>query len=500
MTVQCGAIADMTVLEIKLRRLRLRRGGRDVLRGLDWHLRPGQRWVLVGGNGAGKTQLLKLLAGSVWPEPAIPGAPPPRAYRRHGQWHHDTVDVQSEVAYVGPERQDRYTRYDWDFSVADVVATGCQRVDIPEGPLIAEVRGQAISTLRLLGIAALQERRFLQLSSGERRLVLLARALASRPALLLLDETLTHLDAPNQQRLLAWLQQAPQQGPAWVLSTHRRDHIPSSATHALVLRQGRVLAVGKLVSPRVVNALTRVLGRGQLHQRVQTSPKTCRVPLRLSVSQGELWLEGRLILREANLALHAGECWVITGENGSGKTALLRALYGDFPFALGSVVTRTGVKPGEPLQNFRVRCGFVAPQLQTDYPRQTSVLDTVLSGWDASYGIGEPPDRASRASAQAALKFWALSSWSRRPLAELSYGQARRVLFARAWIRSPEVLLLDEPLAGLDVRQRRLITTRIERARVSGAAIIMTTHHADEWPVNCAGELRIADARLLRVR
>jgi molybdate transport system ATP-binding protein len=493
----------MPALEVVLRQLHLQRGSRRILRAVNWQLRAGQRWVLVGGNGAGKTQLLKIVAGAVWPDPPARGERPSRRYRWRGRWHDDTLDVLAHIAYLGPERQDRYARYDWNFSVADLVATGLDRVDIPERALDAARRRKVQRILRSLGVEHLAEQRILEISSGERRLVLLARALASRPALLLLDETLTHLDAQNEQRLRRWFAATPRSGPAWVLSTHRRDHIPESATHALVLRNGRVVAAGALRLAAVQDALAQVLGRPAGSRTARAVPAAARGRPRrtlLAVRGGELWLEGRLILRDIDLRLRAGECWVLAGPNGSGKTMLLRALYGDFPFALGSRVTRTGVRPGEALQNFRLRCGLVAPQLQTDYPRQSTVLETVVSGWQASYGLNEAPDTAALAAAAGALKVWRLASWSRRRLAELSYGQVRRVLFARAWIRVPQVLLLDEPFAGLDARQRALIARRIEQARAGGAAILMACHHRDEWPVTCTGVLRIDGQRLVRER
>jgi molybdate transport system ATP-binding protein len=493
----------MPALEVVLRQLHLQRGGRSILQAINWRLRAGQRWVLVGGNGAGKTQLLKIVAAAVWPDPATRGARPARRYRWRGLWHDGTRDVLAHIAYLGPERQDRYARYEWNFSVAELVATGFDRVDIPERAMNESRRRKVLRILRSLGLETLADRRILEISSGERRLVLLARALASRPALLLLDETLTHLDAQNERRLRRWFAATPRSGPAWVLSTHRPDHMPESATHALVLRGGRVLAAGVRRHAVVQKALARVLGppAGNRTRRAATAVDSRRAARTLvAIAHGELWLEGRLILRNIELRLRAGECWVLTGSNGSGKTTLLRALYGDFPFALGSRILRTGVRPGEALQNFRLRCGFVAPQLQTDYPRQSTVLETVVSGWQASYGLNEAPDAAALAAAAEALKFWRLASWSRRRLVELSYGQVRRVLFARAWIRAPQVLLLDEPFAGLDAHQRALIARRIEHARAAGAAILMASHHRDEWPTTCTGVLRIDGRQLVLER
>src|SRR5580698_933221 len=97
-------------IDVQLRGIRLKRADRSILRDVNWRIRPGQRWVLAGANGAGKTQLLKLLAGIVRPLPCSPAA---LRWRLAGEWHAVPYDIKQHVAYVGPERQDKYERYDW---------------------------------------------------------------------------------------------------------------------------------------------------------------------------------------------------------------------------------------------------------------------------------------------------------------------------------------------------------------------------------------------------
>src|ERR1700676_3207374 len=91
-------------ISVDLNKGRLSLAGKSVLRGIDWHIRPGQRWVLLGPNGAGKTQLLKLLAGDVWPSPA--SGPPRRCYHYRGESFEDPYGIKQEIAYLGAERQD----------------------------------------------------------------------------------------------------------------------------------------------------------------------------------------------------------------------------------------------------------------------------------------------------------------------------------------------------------------------------------------------------------
>jgi ABC-type molybdenum transport system ATPase subunit/photorepair protein PhrA len=452
---------------------------------------------VLGHNGAGKTQLLKILAGSVWPDPSSgPGA---RRYRWQGRWQNHTLGVQDEIAYLGPERQDRYARYDWNFDVLSVLGTGLQRSDILQRPLTASQRAAVVRTLQSLGIAELAKRRFLELSVGERRLVLLARALLTLPQWLLLDESQSGLDQVNAARLQRWLNRR-RAHPSWVLTTHRVEDLPESATHCLVLNRGRAVACGARHLSQVRAALERECRDANkpvsIHTIMRVPNGTKRRRLVLAVEAADLWIEGRQILTRVSLQLRAGELLLLTGANGAGKTSLLRALYGDFPFAAGSKVTRLGVSLGEPLQNFRELCGFVAPQLQTDYPRTTSVLDVVISGRTASYGLTAPANAQERLAALTALRDWRLLSWARRPLLELSYGQTRRVLFARAWAHHPAVLLLDEPLVGLDLARRTEIGQRIERCRAAGTGVILATHELDDWPQRATTWLHIADGVL----
>src|SRR5258706_14818 len=161
-------------LTVELSRIHLLRGGKRILRDLRWRIRPGQRWILRGDNGAGKTQLLKLIAGDVWPQPRD-------GTRRNYRWRHqlytEPQGVKEEIAYVGAERQDRYEHYGWDLRVTEIVGTGIERSDVPLRALSAAERSHVARLLRRVGIESLARRRFLTLSQGERRLVLLARVL-----------------------------------------------------------------------------------------------------------------------------------------------------------------------------------------------------------------------------------------------------------------------------------------------------------------------------------
>lgn len=478
-------------LEIRLERVDLHRAGRAILRGIDWRLRAGERWVICGENGAGKTQLLKLCAGAVWPDPA--SAQGLRYFKSSAQ-PVDPIEALPEIAYVGPERQDRYERYGWNFTALEIVGTGLTRSDIPQGPLSSRAERTACEILRSFGIASLAKRRFLTLSYGERRLVLVARAVAMQPKILLLDETLGGLDARNRARMARWFARGSWQIPSWVLTTHRREEIPPVATHLLELDAGVVRAAGPITPPRretVPSAAKTTRTTRHPHTVTHT-----RGPVLVALRAADVYLDYHHVLHDVALEVRRGDCWVVHGANGAGKSTLLRTLYGDHPVALGGAIERRGISPGVPLAAFRQWCALVAPHLQSDPPHGETVLESIVSGLRRTIGLDGAPRADESRRARAAARALDLEPCVHRPLRELSYGQVRRVWFARAFVTRPRLLLLDEPFGGVDLATRTALRTRIDRYVAAGGTVVMSSHHTDEWPDRANLELELQHGRV----
>jgi molybdate transport system ATP-binding protein len=481
--------ADARYVEVRLANVHLEREGRTILDDVNWTIRPGEHWVLAGGNGAGKSQLLKLISGAVWPTPTGREV---RQYRWRRELWPGPFEVQDEISYVGPERQDKYERYGWNHTVEQVVGTGLYRTDIPLNPLDSGDCRRIAAVLGRLAIGQLSERRFLTLSYGERRLVLLARALASRPKLLLLDELLNGLDEVNHGRAMRWLAHTRRSRMPWVLAAHRVEDVPASATHALVLEKGRLVYCGKLRRApleRWLNVKHDDSGPAVPLQRKRRQ----RVPeFLVRLTKATVYLDEHPGLKKISLEVRPEQCWVVHGRNGSGKTTLLRTLYGDHGVAVGGRIERVGIEPGVPLEVFKQRVGLVAPHLQANHPQHLTVAEVVQSGRHSSIGLNDAPTAADRAAGRRSLEFFGLGELATRTLRELSYGQLRRVLFARAWVRHPDLLLLDEAFSGVDGPTRRSLKSHVEALVAAGTAVVMTTHHRPEWPDCVTHELELA--------
>jgi molybdate transport system ATP-binding protein len=503
-----SARSSARYIRVDLENVSLSLGGRAVLRGIDWQIRPGQRWVLIGPNGAGKTQLLKLLAGDVWPSPL--GAHL-RCYAYRGESFNDPYGIKQEIAYLGAERQDRYEHYQWNHRVEVVVGTGLHRTDIALEPLSSQERMRIGQLLRRLRIEALARRRFLTLSYGERRLVLLARALAWAPKLLLLDELFNGLDGRNRERVQHCLGALSRSSLPWVLTSHRSEDIPQAATHLCRLEGGRITLAAPLDARARRAALAgtgAARGTGTGRPRNQSARARARVHLAAAHGPGDadvlialrrvsVWREGAAVLRRVSLQIRRGECWVVHGANGSGKSSFMQLLHGDLSPASGGSITRAGIASGVPLALFKRQVGLVTAELQLLQPRYLSVEEVVASGLHASVGLEARLSDAQRLRARRALRRVGAAALAARTIRELSYGQLRRVLFARALVHEPAMLLLDEPHAGVDARTRARLRSLVQQAFESGVTVVISTHHRDEWPRGATHELELAQSRVV---
>ncbi|MGB7563524.1 MAG: ATP-binding cassette domain-containing protein [Prochlorococcaceae cyanobacterium] len=196
----------------------------------------------------------------------------------------------------------------------------------------------------------------------------------------------------------------------------------------------------------------------------------------------DAYLGPRLVFENLNLRLHLGEHTVVLGPNGSGKSALIKLLARElYPLVKPGSALRIFSSETVNLWDLRARLGLVSTDLQIGYVGRVRAFDVVLSGFFGSVGIGrsQQPTGAQRERVRELMAQLALLDLAERPFAQLSDGQKRRLLLARALVHDPEVLVLDEPTNGLDLRSRHQLLDILRDLARSGTTLLLVTHQIE---------------------
>jgi zinc transport system ATP-binding protein len=193
----------------------------------------------------------------------------------------------------------------------------------------------------------------------------------------------------------------------------------------------------------------------------------------ITVTHGVVGYDGRPVLRDVSLTVTAGEVVAVLGANGSGKSTLIRAVLGLVPLSSGSVTLFD-----RPLRRFRQwhRIGYVPQRLGAGSGVPATVREVVASGRLARRGVLRPAGRADRAAVDAALESVGLADRARDPVATLSGGQQQRTLIARALAGQPELLVLDEPTAGVDAASQEAFAGALHDFVGGGGTVLLVAH------------------------
>ena len=481
---------------VTLDRVDVRLAGATLLAAASLEVRAGEGLAVVGPSGSGKSTLLRLLRGDIWPHPASAGR---RLFHGADGPSESPIGARERFALVAPEAQDAYVRHDWDLPVEAVIRSGLFDAVFPPEAATASQAARVREAAELLGVGHLLGRSVLALSRGEARRVLLARALAPRPELLLLDEPCDGLDAHARSAFLEHVSGVLRRGTAVVLATHREEEIVPEIRTVVEVNEGRIRARARDGAPDGDHDPTRSRSRSR-----STSTSTSRLdrdhaadPRRVlfSISNATVLVGGRAVLSGIDFTLHAGERVAVLGSNGAGKSTFLRLLAGEEQPASG-VVRRLDLGERAAAFELRGRVGVVSPELQARHRFDATGEAVVLSGFQGTIGLADEPTPGQRARARETMARLGIAHLGARHLLTLSYGELRKLLVARALAPGPEALLLDEPLAGLDAASRGWIIRTLARGRDAGAALVTVTHHADELPPGIERVLSLEDGRL----
>lgn len=460
-----------------LENLALSYRAKPALQGISWRWVPGEHWAILGANGAGKTALATVIAGE--------------QTRFAGSFHRSPALRDGGTAYVCFERGRRLCERDQKLDCAEFEANardeGTRVKDLLQTEGWSQTERDAL--IELLGIRDILDRGLRYISTGQMRKALLASALFAKPALLILDSPLDGLDLATQERLREALDSIITRSPAVLTLCRSPEEIPGACNRLMLLDGGRIIAMGEPQTVldssegrRLLEPATVAFGALPKEKSTDARPRSePTIELQdVSVSFGDL-----CVFRNLDWSMAPHQHTLIVGPNGCGKSTLLDLLTGDNHKAYGQQVSLFGRRrgSGESVWDIKARFGRVDARMQFAVPSGSTVESVVLSGFFDSVGLRDRPSDLQRSSAREWLRALGLSAQQDLEFHTLSFGLQRLVLLARAMVKEPEILLLDEATLSLDPRHRQMLLAAVDHLVDEGRCqLLFVSHTVGELP------------------
>lgn len=494
---------------ISFNNVSLRLAEHIVFQDTNWAFSDDEHWAVIGTNGSGKSILARALTGRI---PAVQGRIVYHFLKdRSGRSWEGGASLKTAVSYVcfdqqklAQARRDRIYQARWHssenadtLSVSDYLSAARVyninpfQIDAvrPDPEAFESDRDRVISTL---GIQTLINKKIIQLSNGETRKVMLARALLTGPRLLILDNPFTGLDRDYRRRLTDILEKLMHDRLRVIIMTSRQDEILPAITHVMVVEDRQTVALGpkeKVLDQAAVRRMWQGFSSIDFNLRTphQPGPRPDYGPGDVVVDMKDINISynGVPVLRDIDWTIKKGQHWALAGPNGSGKTTLLSLIAGDNPRAYANDITLFGRRrgTGESLWEVKQKIGFISPELHLHFPRQITAFDAVCSGFFDSSGLYRRCSNAQRQMAGSWMENLGLIKYRDTLLDNLSDGTQRLILIARALVKQPLLLIMDEPCQGLDAGNRHRVLNLVDAiGNQLEVTIIFVTHDIDELP------------------
>ena len=514
---------ERTVFSLKNVRIQDLKGTK--IERLDWQMKLGEAWLVIGPNGGGKADFLAALSGEKMFIDNESGSVLPSVFENSTE----TVSLEKAALLIQEERDldesEYMDRIDEGRSgrrfICEVLGgPDSKHRNVPLPPVASRL--ETLPEVKLCGVEKILDRGLKFMSTGEIRRTLLCRALLSGKKLLILSDPFAGLDAQSRSILLEFFQKMVKRqnegslnGTSIILAMERYHEIPDSITNVLeftdkkvsfcgtkqeyesllaernaLKEQERVAekqeflsqlseAQGAVVARAAVAEAVSEVGAGvpESDSDAQNSSENTLVCME-GVNVG--W-DGRQVLKDFSWKVLPEQHWFIRGPNGSGKTTLLELITGDNKQVYCNDVWLFGRKrgTGESIWDIKKKLGIVSYRLHVEYRMVggTCLEDVIISGFRDSIGLYEQKTDMEISAAKKWLKLAGFEGREQESFGNLSYGEQRAVLIMRAAVKSPKLLILDEPCHGLDESYRQKILDLLETVALSGTTTLLHVTH-----------------------
>lgn len=458
---------------------------------VDFQLCDGEHIAITGPNGGGKSMLVDMIIGRhplLMQDPEYDFAPSVKPLAA------DNIKFITFKDNYGDTDGQYFLQLRWNQQEIDketpVVGHLLEAAFKASGPDTTERRQMQQSLYEIFNIKHLIDKYIILLSSGELRKFQLVRTLLASPRVLIMDNPFIGLDAETRLQLTELIKTiSSRQALQVIVILSKTDDVPDFITHVVEVRD---MVCGTKMTRMEWQAINDA--RPVIHLDPERRNEILSIPASdndyaaseviamrdVTVRYGE-----RIILKGLNWQVMNGQRWALEGQNGAGKSTLLSLVCADNPQGYASDISLFGHRrgSGESIWEIKKHIGYVSPEMHRAYMRPLPAISIVASGLKDSIGLYAKPKPEEMDICRLWMHIFGLDGKEQTSFLKLSSGEQRLVLLARAFVKDPQLLILDEPLHGLDNDNRQIVKDVIEAFCCrNNKTLVMVTHYKEELP------------------
>ena len=462
-------------MEINIKEVKIMLGGKILLDNINLSMAHEEQWAITGPSGSGKTTLGKAIAGKIF---------------HRGIISFDTAEKQEinpKILLIEQQHQFKnrsnvqqfYYQQRFNSSDAEDTLTVAEQFDDTDQQLNEY-------WINFFNIRPIIDKPLIQLSNGENKRLQLAKAMIQSPSLLILDNPFVGLDKAGRSTLQEGLNKIVQAGTKIILFASPED-LPPCITHVAVIKEGKIIFAGPKNNQPALAESSDVDAIIPSPTALQKCYTTSGLAFRCAVEMINVNIayHGKVILSSFNWQVKKGERWCVTGPNGAGKSTLLSLISADNPQAYANEIFLFDRKrgTGESIWDIKKNIGYVSPELHLFFDLGVTCQEAVASGLFDTIGLFRKPGPTETNIVLEWIDILGISAIKDKRLNQLSLGEQRLVMLTRALVKSPPMLILDEPCQGLDAQQTARFKKTIDLICGStSTTLIYVSHYSQDIP------------------